>query len=337
MTVLQGVGGSSRPLRTGSIAAGCDRRGSATAPEVVPSSPDGLHCGADVLDLESIVENGRPVLSGRAPLRRRGVRKAGRTGSGRPVLSGRAPLRPVPAGGHRRAGRRSSRPLRTGSIAAACRRSRRTPLARRPVLSGRAPLRPGDRFPGPAEDEVVPSSPDGLHCGRLREMWSPTAYRVVPSSPDGLHCGLHQIDTDAATEFLSSRPLRTGSIAATCSLGASRRARTSSRPLRTGSIAARRSLRGPGWPHPVVPSSPDGLHCGLLCPTDFVGRSGVVPSSPDGLHCGASVAYAFTGTVRGRPVLSGRAPLRRHTPYLGHAVHDESSRPLRTGSIAAPC
>ena len=159
----------------------------------------------------------------------------------------------------------------------------------------------------------------------------------------------------------SPRPLRTGSIAATIR----RRYRSEStsfpspRPLRTGSIAAyprsphsrakscrpvlsgRAPLRQPRVPRlgltvgVVAPSSPDGLHCGGCVGSRSFGRLGVAPSSPDGLHCGSTVFVAVNDTYSGRPVLSGRAPLRQ-TPAGAHGTTAKRSpRPLRTGSIAA--
>jgi len=139
---------------------------------------------------------------------------------------------------------------------------------------------------------------------------APPTNRVVPSSADGLHCGTSQ----------RSR---------------STRSTPSSRPQRTGSIAARSGKPRWRWPTLVVPSSADGLHCGECpdhgpqCPGD------VVPSSADGLHCGWTSSFRpaseatrssrpqRTGSIAattltadsrrgaaGRPVLSGRAPLR---------------------------
>ena len=180
---------SPRPLRTGSIAARGSRR----------STP---------------VCSGRPVLSGRAPLRPVPERFEGTNGvSGRPVLSGRAPLRLSSElrTGCRRTG--SPRPLRTGSIAApqprrdgsqSCWRPQS-----RPVLSGRAPLRllvPDDV--GDADLSVAPSSPDGLHCGVTGRASVPTHTQVAPSSPDGLHCG--STPGRNSQSLATSRPVLSG-------------------------------------------------------------------------------------------------------------------------------
>jgi len=136
----------------------------------------------------------------------------------------------------------------------------------RPVRQGRAPLRlpPGAAGPG-AGDLVVPSAKDGLHCGR----------------GDGVAAGLGP--------DRSSRPPRTGSIAARRRMmdwfcpccrpvrqgraplrlvpaGTARRPRgPSSRPPRTGSIAACAAAASRAGPRGVVPSAKDGLHCGRMC------------------------------------------------------------------------
>jgi len=65
-----------------------------------------------------------------------------------------------------------------------------------------------------AKDMVVPSAKDGLHCGNIAQRQGLFAgEQVVPSAKDGLHCG----ESAAATVtpvISSSRPPRTGSIAA---------------------------------------------------------------------------------------------------------------------------
>jgi len=61
---------------------------------------------------------------------------------------------------------------------------------------------------------VVPSAKDGLHCGVTvpgSVMIHPAL--VVPSAKDGLHCG-YPLEPGEEPKGLSSRPPRTGSIAA---------------------------------------------------------------------------------------------------------------------------
>jgi len=134
----------------------------------------------------------------------------------------------------------SSRPPRTGSIAATTRRpTGSSRQSRRPVRQGRAPLRqrPGGRrhqHP-PASSRpprtgsiaavaatvifalasgVVPSAKDGLHCGWTWAAFRPATGLVVPSAKDGLHCGFLPVPPGPVPGIWSSRPPRTGSIAA---------------------------------------------------------------------------------------------------------------------------
>ena len=210
---------------------------------------------------------GRPVRQGRAPLRptHRGCGCAG-AGARRPVRQGRAPLRPRAVARRWPRPAASSRPPRTGSIAAAtgtahdrrgCSRSSRPPRtgsiaastgrrsdsgsrSGRPVRQGRAPLR----------HELGSRCPVSAGC-------------VVPSAKDGLHCGSHAGHAGRPAPSWSSRPPRTGSIAAADRARSRRPAdAASSRPPRTGSIAA--GSCGPVVPphRRVVPSAKDGLHCG---------------------------------------------------------------------------
>jgi len=72
----------------------------------------------------------------------------------------------------------------------------------------------------------------------------------------------------------------------------------------------------------------------LQPPRDPV-RAQVVPSSADGLHCGRGPWRTRRGWTRRRPVLSGRAPLRRRSTRSSFCRRGMSSRPQRTGSIAA--
>jgi len=207
----------------------------------------------------------------------------------------------------------SSRPPRTGSIAA-CRPGSRCRARRgRPVRQGRAPLRPdarrveGWRYGGrPVRQGRAPLRPDRPDHARHR------ARRVVPSAKDGLHCGCH-IVLDGIDEVLL-----------------------------------------------VVPSAKDGLHCGgagLLIPTTTAtrrpvrqGRAPLRPGTTKTVrHCtpessrpprtGSIAALSLLihnlKRVARRPVRQGRAPLRPHPGMNGGERRPESSRPPRTGSIAA--
>jgi len=134
-------GASSRPPRTGSIAAGPFRGFRLVQPE------------------------GRPVRQGRAPLRPDLVVQRASCIS----LSSRPPRTGSIAASRRAPGRcsssRSSRPPRTGSIAARRTICLRRKIPRRPVRQGRAPLRRLLRRGAPVPQQVVPSAKDGLHCG----------------------------------------------------------------------------------------------------------------------------------------------------------------------------
>ena len=206
---------SSRPPRTGSIAAGTGSRRIARRWRVVPSAKDGLHCGSAVRACWRRRSRGRPVRQGRAPLRRRPASRRASAAHGRPVRQGRAPLRPSAAVTAASATRRSSRPPRTGSIAARSAEPRRRAVAassrpprtgsiaaatgraavatcsrRRPVRQGRAPLRPRMRRPRgrphgassrPPRTGSIAAACVGVTRGHRRP--------VVPSAKDGLHCG----------------------------------------------------------------------------------------------------------------------------------------------------
>ena len=181
---------------------------------------------------------------------------------------------------------------------------------------------------------------------------------VAPSSPDGLHCGYSLIFRCCAASR-SPRPLRTGSIAATSpphggrATSPGRPVLSGRAPLRPGRVVVDSATRV------VAPSSPDGLHCGGT--REWIQR--LVDVSPRPLRTGSIAAgwpsYPVTWAMPGRPVLSGRAPLRRCVEPIvlqGNQVapsspdglhcgfqreHDHgprdllSPRPLRTGSIAA--
>jgi len=85
---------SSRPPRTGSIAAWLTSLPLLRIERVVPSAKDGLHCGATTPESASMITARRPVRQGRAPLRRCGRTSGTRCAGCRPVRQGRAPLRP---------------------------------------------------------------------------------------------------------------------------------------------------------------------------------------------------------------------------------------------------
>jgi len=111
---------------------------------------------------------------------------------------------------------------------------------------------------------------------------------------------------------VSSRPPRTGSIAAPHPLARPLSAAGSSRPPRTGSIAAPcwHSWRGTSLRRRPVRQ----------------GRGSIAARPPrSARHRAAS----------GRPVRQGRAPLRLILPTIAPSAFCMSSRPPRTGSIAA--
>jgi len=282
---------SSRPPRTGSIAASLPLRDDLRGSLVVPSAKDGLHCGRADGDGALVYETGRPVRQGRAPLRQSQQQHQGGELPGRPVRQGRAPLRRVPSIRAPTGRYRSSRPPRTGSIAAA-----RSPSRPRPLRRSSRPPRTGSIAATTRQAAwwgrcpVVPSAKDGLHCGADQLNTLVAEAEVVPSAKDGLHCGMALRSHVASSATSSSRPPRTGSIAA----------RHATPTRRTG----RR----------VVPSAKDGLHCGAraavgrysLVKSSRPPRTGsiaamdfglwgcntkpVVPSAKDGLHCGSAAA-----------------------------------------------
>ena len=276
---------SSRPLRTGSIAAVTCRRSSPAARRVVPSSPDGLHCGGEPVAVVRREDgSSRPLRTGSIAARLLRIARSSGRPSSRPLRTGS--IAAYPAARRVPPSSRSSRPLRTGSIAAACPHRNCQRSRSRPVLSGRAPLRPATPVIGLDHPPVVPSSPDGLHCGWYSRL--PKFARASRSSRPlrtGSIAALRGPSVRRGWGW-SSRPLRTGSIAARLTIQVPTTIPRSSRPLRTGSIAApprptgphpsrarrpvlsgRAPLRPPGAPRTsrtarVVPSSPDGLHCG---------------------------------------------------------------------------
>jgi len=183
--------GSSRPPRTGSIAA---RLGGLHQRAAVRSSrpPRTGSIAATRTAPPTRASGGRPVRQGRAPLRPRDHHRVGPGPASRPVRQGRAPLRHL---AHRRdlvrpgdvvpsakdglhcggpqprvmgCSRDSRRPVRQGRaplrLDDADRPDRRA--GGRPVRQGRAPLRRGPAAAGAgASVAVVPSAKDGLHCG----------------------------------------------------------------------------------------------------------------------------------------------------------------------------
>jgi len=130
---------------------------------------------------------------------------------------------------------------------------------------------------------VVPSAKDGLHCGLASEIRLLPTVSVVPSAKDGLHCG-----REGGQAQKSGRP-------------------GSSRPPRTGSIAAAFMSSDAAVYGVVVPSAKDGLHCGFRSTQTCAPSAMVVPSAKDGLHCGRTQdgnRYAITGTSS-RPPRTG--------------------------------
>jgi len=241
------VSKSSRPPRTGSIAAIFEprcprhaglgrpvRQGRAPLRRCIPEVPGGTG-------------RSRPVRQGRAPLRLVRRDRLPHLVAGRPVRQGRAPLRPREAEGAFLALALSSRPPRTGSIAAytvaasSCRRRLVVPSAKDGLHCGLH--RGGEQLPPPASRPVRQGRAPLRHvrCGLGVGMSMP----VVPSAKDGLHCGIAAARELTPDEAASSRPPRTGSIAAFQVVSESPAASQSSRPPRTGSIAAGPAARQP--------------------------------------------------------------------------------------------
>jgi len=259
--------------------------------QVVPSAKDGLHCGGFLAQRATtrlqVVPSAKDGLhcGGRVPGPGNCLR-----GRRRPVRQGRAPLR-----------------LDRGRVTARA-------LARRPVRQGRAPLRP---HPNRVTRPDMDRRPVRQGRAPLRRHPGPPPARPDPGRPvrQG-RAPLRRRDTGGwlARAGASSRPPRTGSIAARRSSMSAARPVRSSRPPRTGSIAAPSAsvtTAGAGTGRPVrqgraplrlrrvdiieqrfqrvVPSAKDGLHCGItaaLAPGEAVL---VVPSAKDGLHCGLPV------------------------------------------------
>ena len=206
--------------------------------------------------------------------------------------------------------------------------------SRRPVLSGRAPLRRfGDR---------------AAHQPGL----------VVPSSADGLHCGAVERRVHRRRCCWSSRPQRTGSIAAFAGLRC--RCGPAGRPVLSGRAPLRQlhivtAVRQPAGRPVLSGRAPLRLLVGFDRAGRSLGRpvlSGRAPLRPTAL-------WGRGEDILCRPVLSGRAPLRRRSaailgrfpgpvvPSSADGLHcgsgigrdltilEASSRPQRTGSIAA--
>jgi len=233
--------------------------------------------------------------------------------------------------------------------------------ARRPVRQGRAPLRRRPqrrrgqgRSGRPVRQGRAPLRPYRPGNGRHR------ADPVVPSAKDGLHCG--DVLSSASSHVpQSSRPPRTGSIAAAGGRFRCREFGGSSRPPRTGSIAASTTTSSVGSTlsgRPVrqgrAPLRPDTAravrrHLGSRRPVRqgraplrhgraFPG-SRPVPRRP--VRQGRAPLRPATrttpaGRIPRRPVRQGRAPLRLRRPGSPlRGLRGASSRPPRTGSIAA--
>jgi len=284
--VRSAAAGSSRPPRTGSIAAYSPRSTLATSGPVVPSAKDGLHCGSAFFAKRArypqVVPSAKDGLhcghlDAAIPRTRYNVVPSAKDGL---HCGGLSPAREGPLSG-------SSRPPRTGSIAATPRGTTRTRAACRPVRQGRAPLRPRDRH-------------RALRVG---------AGRPVRQGRALLRHGRR--GRAARGRSSSSRPPRTGSIAARASTAAPCSSSTSSRPPRTGSIAAAadpghgdrdaagRPVRQGRAPLRLIPEA--GMALLPLRRPVRQGRAplrrglagmpvlhprGVVPSAKDGLHCG---------------------------------------------------
>ena len=132
---------------------------------------------------------------------------------------------------------------------------------------------------------------------------------LIPSSADGLHCGsgAHRVSDHRA--FRSSRPQRTGSIAASSS--GARSAMPSPHPVLSGRaplrqladhleqlvvqdahpvlsgrapLRQRRVLQQRHRHLDLIPSSADGLHCGPSGAVRPLAAPPLIPSSADGLH-----------------------------------------------------
>jgi len=169
---------------------------------------------------------------------------------------------------------------------------------------------------------------------RILRVTSRVRERVVPSAKDGLHCGKYQFSIAQMNGCKSSRPPRTGSIAADIVSHRHRIGEWSSRPPRTGSIAASADQSGPGAALAVVPSAKDGLHCGCRSPRASWALTSVVPSAKDGLHCGRVRRRTLDRSFQVVP--SAKDGLHCGTEHKADRIPDEkSSRPPRTGSIAA--
>jgi len=85
---------------------------------------------------------------------------------------------------------------------------------------------------------------------------------------------------------------------------------------------------------PVVPSAKDGLHCGIAGGHHDLGADRVVPSAKDGLHCGPPPVLPVVVVVVVVPSAKDGLHCGGELRAGGMSV-GESSRPPRTGSIAA--
>src|SRR5579875_1457850 len=137
-------------------------------------------------------------------------------------------------------------------------------LHRHPAHYGRAPLRLTS-FSGMwlLEGTVIPPITGGLHCGTRHGMHRDTGTWCHPAHYGRAPLRLVSHLAGWGNAYMSSRPLRAGSIAATSTAGTvTECCIASSRPLRAGSIAAASfTLQDDaGWF--VIPPITGGLHCG---------------------------------------------------------------------------
>src|ERR1022692_1765076 len=231
----------------------------------------------------------------------------------------------------------SSRPTRTGSIAA------------RPRCS-----------PRHGKTGVIPSYSDGLHCGRRGQGGRACAVRssrptrtgsiaaLTPRRPRSRRSAGHpvllgraplrqvkgvthwSVEVEGHPVLLGRAPLRPPRRRVLFQPRIRHPVLLGRAPLRLSALA--RALAQWGA---VIPSYSDGLHCGVTGETPslaklnrhpvLLGRAPLRPIAP-------APAAVPTGC---HPVLLGRAPLRRVRHGLAPSILSRSSRPTRTGSIAA--
>src|SRR5579875_2127307 len=308
-----GLAGSSRPLRAGSIAA-------SRAPR--PRRSDG--------------KSSRPLRAGSIAAAGTATGTTMTAGS-HPAHYGRAPLRPVVTVRVVPVPVVSSRPLRAGSIAASSGR----PVRDRPTQSSR-PLRAGSIAAWCYPDDpctgcvVIPPITGGLHCGsdlpaaraglRVRH---PAHYGRAPLRP--ARRARSPARTGGHPAHYGRAPLRGVLCAADDDPGLARHpAHYGRAPLRLPSLlgAIRPML-------PVIPPITGGLHCGHLLVSVVIRAARVIPPITGGLHCGGRDREGYDRDGWRHPAHYGRAPLRPGAEWVTSRQSDQSSRPLRAGSIAA--